>query len=74
MIVKFLLSLSTSVHDQFIVLFSDGNIPNRAISSCQNAITLEKPYKITLKVKFFDVCCLWLIESVFIKLSIGQEA
>ena len=62
------------VHDLFLISFSDENSPNRAVSSCQNAITLEKPYKIMLKVKFFGVRCLWLIESVFIKLSIGQEA
>ena len=62
------------VHDLFLISFSDGNSLNRAISSCQNAITLEKPYKITLKVKFFGVRYLWLIQSVFIKLSIGQEA
>ena len=55
------------VHDLFLISFSDGNSPNRAI-------TLEKPYKIALEVKFFGVHCLWLIESVFIKLSIGQEA
>ena len=62
------------VHDLFLILFPDGNGPNWAVSSCQIAITLEKPYNITLKVKFFDVRCLWLIESVFIKLSIDQEA
>ena len=62
------------VHDLFLISFSDGNSPNRAVSSCQNAIALEKPYKTVLKVKFFGVHCLWLIESVFIKLSIGQEA
>ena len=62
------------VHDLFFISFSDGNSPNRAVSSCQNVITLEKPYKIALRVKFFGVHYLWLIESVFIKLSIGQEA
>ena len=62
------------VHDLFLILFSDVNSPNWAVSPCQNAITLEKPYKITLKVRFFGVRCLWLIESVFIKLSIGQKA
>ena len=62
------------VHDLFWISFLDGNSPNRAVSPCQNAITLEKAYKITLKVTFFSVRCLWLIESVFIKLSIGQEA
>ena len=62
------------VHDLFLILFLDGNSPNWAISSCQIVITLEKPYKITLKVRLFDVRCLWLIESVFIKLSIDQEA
>ena len=62
------------VHDLFLISFSDGNSPNRAVSSFQNAIMLEKPYKITLNVRFFDVRCLWLIESVFIKLSIDQEA
>ena len=61
------------VHDLFLISFSDGNSPNRAVS-CQNAIPHENPYKITLKVKFFGVRCLWLIESVFIKLSIDQEA
>ena len=58
----------------FLISFSDGNSSNPAVSSCQNAITFEKPYKIALKVKFFGVHYLWLIESVFIKLSIGQEA
>ena len=62
------------VHDLFLVSFSDGNSPNRAVSSCQNAITSKKPYQITLNIRFFDVRCLWLIESVFIKLSIDQEA
>ena len=62
------------IHDLFLISFSDGNSPNRAVSSCQSAITLEKPYKIALKVRFFDVRYLWLIESVFIKLSIDQEA
>ena len=62
------------VHDLFLISFSDGNSPNWAISSFQTAITFEKPYKITLRVKFFGVRYLWLIESVFIKLSIGQEA
>ena len=62
------------IHDLFLISFSDGNSPNRAVSSCQNAITPEKPYKIALRVKFFGVRYLWLIESVFIKLSIGQEA
>ena len=32
------------VHDQFLISSSDGNSPNRAVSSCQNAITYEKPY------------------------------
>ena len=41
------------VHDLFLISFSDGNSPNRAVSSCQNAITLEKPYKIAPKVRFF---------------------
>ena len=59
------------VHDLFLISFSDENSPNLAFSSCQNAITLEKPYNTALKVRFFDVRCLWLIESVFIKLSIG---
>ena len=62
------------VHDLFLISFSDGNSPNQAVSCCQNAITLKKPYKIAFRVKFFSVRCLWLIESVFIKLSIGQEA
>ena len=62
------------VHDLFLISFSDGNSPNWAVSSCQNAIAFKKPYKITLKINFSGVCCLWLIESVFIKLSIGQEA
>ena len=62
------------VYDLFLISFSDGNSPNWAISSCRNAIPLEKPYKITLKVSFFGMCCLWLMESVFIKLSISQEA
>ena len=62
------------VHDLFFISFSDRNSPNWAVSSCQNAITLEKSYKITLRVKTFGVHYLWLIESVFIKLSIGQEA
>ena len=35
---------------------------------------LHLPYKIMLKVKFIGVRCLWLIEYVFIRLSIGQEA
>ena len=44
------------VHDLFLISFSDGNSPNRAVSSSgQNAITLEKPYKIILRVKFFGV-------------------
>ena len=59
------------VHDLFLISFSNGNSPNRAISPCKIAITSEKPYKIAFKVKFFVVRCLWLIESVFI---IGQEA
>ena len=54
------------VHDLFLISFLDGNSPN--------AIMHEKPYKIALKVRFFGVHCLWVIESVFIKLSIGQEA
>ena len=29
------------VHDLFLISFSDGNSPNRAVSSCQNTITLE---------------------------------
>ena len=62
------------VHDLFLILFSAGNSPNWDVSSSQNTITLEKPYKITLEVWFFGVRCLWLKESVFIKLSIGQEA
>ena len=62
------------VHDLFLISFLDGNSPNQAVSSCQNAITLEKPYKIALKVRLFDERCLWQIESVFIKLSIDQEA
>ena len=62
------------VHDLFLISFSNGNSPNQAVSSCQNVITLEKPYKIALKVRFFGVRCLWLIESVFTKLSIGQKA
>ena len=40
------------VHDLFLNLFSDGNSPNRAVSSYPNAITCEKPYKIMLKVRF----------------------
>ena len=52
------------VHDLFLISFSDGNSPNRAVSSCQNTITLEKPYKITLRVKFFGVRYLWLIENL----------
>ena len=59
-------------HDLFFISFLDENSPNRAVSSCQNAITLEKPYKIALIVRFFGVRCLWLIESVFIELSIGN--
>ena len=43
------------VHDLFLILFSDGNSPNRAVPSCQNATAPEKPYKITLRVKFFGV-------------------
>ena len=38
------------------------------------AVTHEKPYKIELRVRFFGAHCLWLTESVFIKLSIDQEA
>ena len=62
------------VHDLFLISFSDGNSANQAVFSCQNAIMFKKPYNIALKVWIFGVRCLWLIESVFIKLSIGQEA
>ena len=62
------------VYDLFLIPFWNGNSPNRAVSSCQNASMLEKLYKIAFRVKFFSVHYLWLIESVFIKLSIGQEA
>ena len=46
------------VHDLFLISFSDGNSPNQDVSSCQNAITLEKPNKIVVKVKVFGVHCL----------------
>ena len=41
------------VHGLFLISFLNGNSPNQAISSCQNAIMYENPYKITLKVRFF---------------------
>ena len=63
-----------NVHDLFLILFLDGNSPNWAVSSCQNAITHVKPYKIMVRVMFSGVCCLLPIECVLIKLSIDQEA
>ena len=39
--------LHLTVHDLFLISFSDG--------SSQNTITHEKPYKITLGVRFFGV-------------------
>ena len=62
------------VHDLFLISFSDGNSPNQAVSSCQNAIMDTKPYNIILRVRFSGVYCLLLIESVLIKPIIGQEA
>ena len=58
------------VHDLFLIWFSGGNSPNRAVSSCENAITHEKPYKVVLGVGFSGVHCLLLMESVLLLNSV----